>query len=483
MNNGIGFSRPGGDIVTLLDLTPRDFQDGEFTPLSSEKTWWLPDQGRRLRPFSLSIQSFPFRGPTAFDQRFTFDIGSVSAGDLLFSTVLQIELGHWFDDTTILRLESGTYTYPPNSNPWSYANSLGTVLLARAELEVNDQTIEIVDGDFLNVASLLFQNPNGQYGIATDGLGRQPLSSNPSSTRPFPTQSRSLFIPLPFFFQRVRLQEAFPLLACREGSVRIHITLRPFAECVRRLQARRTSCDETPLNQSITLLSGTTPVSVQTPVAPPPFKQIQLITYAANTDGLLRQRILRDPFELLHRNCQTFTFDEPLKYRINKTSSDTIQIQLPLEVNHPIEEILWFIRRKATVNTSEWINYSAVVSLEQDPIFNPFRPLLKAATVQLNGIELIQAEEQWFRQHISLLHKGGAAAYDSFVYGYSFAKTPAEHQPSGTANASRLQTVRLTLDVGVPTGQYERNWEVKVFVLNLQWLRFQGGLANKMFAD
>ena len=489
MNDGLGFSRPSGDIVTLLDLTPRDFQDGEFTPLGSDKSWWLPDQSRRLRPFSLSVQSFPFRGPTSFGQRFTFDIGSLSVGDLLFSTALQIELGHWLDDSTILNLESGAYTLGTDPTmQWFYANSLGSVIIERAELEIGDQTIETVDGDFLNVASRLFISPNSQFGLGVDGFGAQPLSSllTTPSYRPFPAQNHTIFAPLPFFFQRVKLQEAFPLLACREGSVRIHITLRPFAECVRLLNGRRSCAGDTPLNQSIPLiklLPTPVPVTVKTSVAAPQFKQIQLVTYAAHTDGEIRQKILRSPFEVLHRNCETFYFDEPLKYRTNKTSVDTIQIQLPLEVNHPMEEIIWFVRRKATANNNEWTNYSAVMSPEYDAVFNPFKPLLKSATIQLNGIEIINAEEQWFRQHISLLHKGGAAAYDSFIYGYSFAKTPGLHQPSGTANASRLQTVRLTLDVGVPTGNYENNWEVKVFVMNLQWLRFQDGMANPMYTD
>jgi hypothetical protein len=488
-----GLLRPQGNIVTLLDLTPRDFQDGELFPLAAEKTWWIPDQSRRIRPFSLSIQQFPFRGPTAFGQRFTFDIGSVSCGDLLMSTVLQIELGHWLDDATILRFQAGKCNYEKIDgtyveDPWFYANSLGSVILEKAEFELNDQTIETVDGDFLNTCSHLFQDLNGQYGVSVDGFGRAPVSSlltTPVSS-PFPTQNGTLYIPLPFFFQRIRLQEAFPLLAVREGCARIHVTLRPFQECVRRLKGRRSSPCETPLNQQIPLLDTTSGVqiqrTVQSSIGEPNFKTIQLITYAAQTDGVIRNKLLRSPFEQMIRCSQTFSFDEPLKYAVNKTS-DSIQVQLPLEVNHPMEEILWFVRRKATKNNNEWTNYSAVMSAEFDPIYNPLRPLLQSATIQLNGTELIQAEEQWFRQHIALSHKGGISAYNSFVYGYSFAKHPGEHQPSGTANASRLQSVRLTLSVSPPGGVFEQDWEVVVFVLTLQWIRFQDGIANRMFQN
>ena len=477
--------QPKGDIVTLLDLTPRDVQDGELFPLSHTKTWWLPDPERRVRPFTLSVQQFPIRGPTAFGQRFTFDLGSVKCGDVLLSTVLQVGLGHWLDDTSILRFASTRYTYPTDSDPWYYASSLGSVLLQQAELEIDGQTIETIDGDFVNVCSLLLQDVNTQFGFSVDGFGRTPFAElgQTPSTNQFPTRNGTIFIPLMFFFQRVRLAEAFPLLACREGTVRIHITFRPFQEVVRRLKGTRASCDEVPLNQSIPILSLLdnqirVPISIPTSVAIPGFKNIQLITYAAHTDGMIRQRILRNPFEILNKNVQTFTFEEPLKYQVTATSLDSVQVQLPLEANHPMVEVLWFVRRKDVANNNEWNNYSSVLQAEYDPIFNPRQPLLQSAKLQLNGIDLISESEQWFRQHISLLHKGGIAAYESYVYGYSFAKHPQEHQPSGTANASRLQSLRLTLDV-----KTQHAWEVKVFVITCQWIRFQNGMANKMFTD
>jgi len=479
------YTRPIGEIVTLLDLTPRDFQDGDLFPLSADQTWWLPDANRRIQPYSLSIQQFPFRGPTGFGQRFTFDIASVSCGDLLTNVFVQIELSHWFDNTTILRFQSGKYFYGAGEDQWFYANSLGTIIIEKAEFEVNDQTIETIDGDCMNVVSLLFPDVNSQYGLAADGTGRIPFTqtSTTPSYSPYPTQSGTLMIPLSFFFARSKLQETFPLLAVKEGSVRIHIKLRPFEECIRILTGRRSSTTQTPLNTQVVLTTPQGTTTVSTLATPPTFKKIQLITYAAHTDGKLRQQILRKPFELMTRVVNTFTFSEPLKYVVNKTTSDTIQVQLPLEVNHPMEEILWFVRRKATANNNEWTNYSSVITPEYDPVFNPRKSLLKSAAIQFNGIDLIRSDEQWFRQHISRCHGGGFAAYDNFIYGYSFANQPAQHQPSGTANASRLQSIRLTLNVTPPGGAYEQEWEVKVFVICLEWIRFQNGIANRMFID
>jgi hypothetical protein len=75
------------------------------------------------------------------------------------------------------------------------------------------------------------------------------------------------------------------------------------------------------------------------------------------------------------------------------------------------------------------------------------------------------------------------SAYSSFVYGYPFARLPGEHQPSGTFNASRVNSLRLTLDVKPPGGVLDANWEVKVFCIAINWLRFENGIANPMFED
>jgi hypothetical protein len=469
------YQRLGGEITTLLDLTPRDFQDNHMFPLSADKTWWLPDSTRRLNPFSLSVQEFPFRGPTAFGQRFTFDVKSVGCGDLLLNTVLSIELGHWLDDTTLLRMESGKYTI--TSDFWTYVESLGSIIVEKAELEIGDSTIETIDGDFLKAAFLL-GDPNSHYGISVDGLG----TVSPTQTRPFPTTDRTLYIPLPFFFSRIQLKEALPLLACREGSVRIHVTLRPFHECVKIQGKSRVCSTDTPLGLDNAVINYINPVqlneSVKSSSVIPQFKKISLITQAANTDGEIRQKILKQPFEILIRTVSTFYFEEPLKYATNK-SFDTVTVQLPLELNHPMEEIIWFVRRKGTHLNNEWTNYSNVLNLEYDPIFNPRGSLLKSASLQLNGVEIVNSDEQYFRRTISSSHLGGGYSYFNYLYGYCFSNKPGQHQPSGTLNASRLQTIRLTLQ----TNAISDTWEVKVFVISLQWLRFQNGIANQMFQN
>jgi len=472
------YKRPGGDITTLLDLTNRDVQENDLFPLDTNLTWFTRNQNRRNIPFVPSVQDFSFRGPASYGQRFTFDIGSLPCGDLMYGAGIQVKLNHWLDLTTLTKIVSGNYTYSNVDTAWFFANSFGSSLIEKAELEIDGVTIEEIDGDFIYLYSSLFADLNSQFGVANDGLGivsiTDLLSWNPK--RNFPVEDGNFFCLLPFFFMRTKLKESLPMVAIKEGSARVHVTFRPFKDVVRQRRGYRDACDSLPLGK--TIVFNQTSVDVTRVI--PDFQYVKLVTNGAYLDGLERNKMLREPFEHLFREVQTFTFDEPLKYLVSKKSTDSVNIQLPLEANHPLEEILWFVRLKDTSLNNEWTNFSAVLEKDYDPIFNPLKPLLISAKLQANGITLCDASEDYYRQLISSHHKGGITSYNRYIYGYPFARNPSEHQPSGSLNASRLQSLRLTLEVEAPQGC---QWEVKVFCLGINWLRFENGVCNKLFED
>lgn len=487
----ITMERPRGDITTLLDLTDRDDQDTYFFPIDPDVSWFSRNKDRRYSPFVPCVQEFPYRGPASFGQRISFDLTSQTSGDIVFTAILQVKLAHWLNKTAQLQLQSETFEYVNPTEAWFYANSLGTALIAKAELEIGGKTIEEFDGDFTAVYSALFPELNSQVSTALDMYGRVSMDRllEWKERAIFPTEDGTIHCNLPFFFQRTRLREYLPLVACSEGTARLHITFRPFKDLVRQARGFRDSCDSVPLESTIQVYDRSFPydkiVSLTTDISEPMFESVRLITYGALLDGKVRAAMIRKPFEIMHREVQTFFFTEPLKYAIVKqTSENLIRIQLPLEANHPLEEIIWFIRRKGTSQNNEWTNFSSVLEREYDRTYNPRQSLLVSAKIQANGIDVISAEEQYFRQQIGFAHRGGSVSYNNFIYGYSFARRPGDiHQPSGTLNASRLQSLRLILDVRSPGGSFEKEWEVKVFCLGINWLRFQNGLANSMFQD
>jgi len=521
------YFRPRGDITTVLDLADRDAQDNTYFPINtgvswfhsgpSEKTDQIPPHTQTVYPTAASIQEFPQRGPADWGQKCTFELGSLPTGDLLQSVILQIKLGSWYDNTVISQLTSGAIT-PDIVNQasayWTYVNSLGSSIIEYAEFIANDQTIERITGEFIQTYLTLQVDQNAQMGMATGSVPYPYLSSTYPSTanpivqqtlfrpnRPYPIEDGTYFCILPFFFIRTKLKEVFPLLSCNEGNIRVDIKLRPFDQMVRRFIGYRSTCGDTPLNQQVPFLTTAQPpttTTVTTLTNPPAFRDFRLVTCSALTTGSLRDRFLRQPFEQMVKLVQNFSFDEPLKYIVSKPNpnTDTVDIQLPLELNHPVVELVWVFRRKAVKINNEWSNFTPAVGMETNPT-TVYPPWLDHATIRINGSELISAEGDWFRQHIARKHSGGVTAYQSHLYGYSFAEYPEAHQPSGTANMSRTSSVTLTLRVNQPIVKdlstlsppcsfdpvTVGGWEVFVYATYYNWLRFENGICNRMFTD
>ncbi len=509
------YFRPRGDITTVLDLTNRDIQDNYLFPLDTDNTWFHRGETKTTFPTTASVQEFPHRGPADFGQLFTFEIGSLPAGDLLQAIILQVRLGHWYNPQTICKLQRGQIQADISGHPqefWTWANSLGTSLIEYAEFVVGEQTIERLSGEFIRAFLNIFADINTQFGVASDGLGNVPAAfqyvspSNPSASPvfntalnpniPWPTENGTLFCVLPFFFIRTRLKEVFPLLSCNEGNVRVNIKLRPFTQVVRNFTGLRQFCEETPLNKQVTFNTSTTQETVTTASAAPIFQDFRILTITALTTGSVREKYLHKPFEQMIKLVQTFSFDEPLKYIVSKPNpnNDVIEIQIPLELNHPVTEILWVFRRKAVKVNNEWFNYSSTVTAQNDPV-KVYPPWLDWATIRINGSEVISASGNFFREHIARKHRGGIVSYNLFVYGYSFAEYPDDHQPSGTANMSRTNSVTINMRVNppiplqLPNSSYVwdqeilRGWEIHVFPIHYNWLRFENGICNKMFSD
>jgi hypothetical protein len=489
-------SRPLGDSTTVLDICDRDEMDDDLFPLAADKSWFTRDKSRRTLNFSPTIQEFVYKGTAEFGQRLVFEIGSVKSCDLLFSVGLQIQLGHWLPENIVAQLATGYYTYQDPNSAWYYANSLGTAIVAKAEFMLDDQVLESADGDFSNMFSLLFSDINTQFGYGVDANGRASVGAlatwNPK--RVFPTTDGIIVALMPFSFQRIRLRNGFPLLACREGTVRIAITLRPFSECVRQQSGTRATCDETPLGKTFTLQYVTPPSTVNTIQVTassviPQFKDCRLVTYGMLVDGKLREAILRAPFERMYREVQTFRFDEAKKYVVNTPSNGVVRLQLPLECNGPVEEILWFIRRKAQSVNNDWTNYSNVTqyqfnnqtTLGGQPLSAPLQSMLVRGAIQVNGITLLEAEGDFFRRDAAKSHRGGTVGYNNFVYGYMVGAFPGRQNPTGWMNTSRSTDVRLRIDVLQPGGSQDLEFEVVVFCMALNWVRYENGIANKLF--
>lgn len=619
-------SRPKGDIKTVLDLADRDGQDDFFTPLNTDESFLHREKTRTI-PFTPTLQTFPYRGPANFGSTIAVDLKSTEIGDLLHYIAVQIQLGSWIKSTDLFNFFAGAYTFANESEAWTWANSIGTVLIERAWINIGDTTIETIDGQFISIFNALFPNINEQFGIATDSYGTYSKAADINPNRPFTTEQGNIFCFIPFWFSRTRLAESLSLTGCKDGTVTLYVKFREFSDVVRQVRGYRDTCISTPVGKTftivntpnvnnflktisltanrsymtgptyniplyspnfvrqtytltepfttlrlgvttslfasvpylnlvfqsdyemnittiafylvgdpliapfiytipnggitatkvasltfntwritsvspftITLASSTLETqgltSITTITTPPPFQNIEIATLSSLIDGEYRQKLMRNPYEILYREVQPFHFSEPLKYTMtlpggSGSGVNGVTIGIPLECNGPIEEILWVVRRKGVAVNNEWTNFGPLLESQLEDGREAL-PLVERGSIWVNGIPFVEQGGDWFRAHIAEKHKGGIVAYNRYIYGYSFARNPGRHQPSGSINTSKSHSLQLRLTIraprtdGVPNGfdpDLAGSWEVFVYCIGLNWLRFENGIANRIYSS
>jgi len=343
VRDAYGTKQPRGPATTLLDLVSRDVQDNILFPLNTNITRFTRDDTLRTIPMASVFREFTFRGPAELGQTFVFEIGDLNCGDLIQGLFIQLKMGDWLTDLIRQNLQIGAYVFKNSADAWTYSNSLGTILLEEATLEVDDQILEKITGDAVNVVSLLFPDMNTQVGFS-DSIGRISIADVKAQNgiRHIPTDDAWITVPLLFSMLRERLTATFPLIACRAGTMRVRVKLKRFDQIVRSVSGQRVSCTDTPLAKT-TIMYDTQPrikipKNIKTGQEPPNLKSIQLLTSGVFVDGPYREMLLRQPFERPFREIQQFDFNEPLKYVVNKTGNDMITIQLPLEANSQLKK-------------------------------------------------------------------------------------------------------------------------------------------------
>jgi hypothetical protein len=147
---------------------------------------------------------------------------------------------------------------------------------------------------------------------------------------------------------------------------------------------------------------------------------------------------------------------------------------------------------------NEWNNFTPKPSWVQSTA--QFAPWLRYGSIYINGQLVDQGDGEWWQTNYANHHNGGISTYNNYVYGYTFARTPDQHQPSGYVNMSKATSVRLNLTVNVPPPVAplaasvgtdieafpegtNQGWEVTVYSVYYNWVRFENGLVQKLFAD
>lgn len=415
---------------------------------------------RRHTNFATEAQAMYFDGTPNFGQRITCLIPR--RGDLL---------GRVYLDVTLPRI------YDTEGNVLSYTNSIGHALISEITFEVGEQEIDRQTGEWMEIWSQL-TTPAGQRDALNEMIGRFEPYYPPNLVPGAQSEGLRLLIPLQFYFCR-NPGLYIPLLALQYHPVRINITLRP-------------------LQQLFWVPPPMPPASQETWK---PACQINVNCTSQIVNMMLwgeyvyldveeRRQFVSNSHEYLIEQVQ---YTPPYSLTAQQTTA-TISV----EFNHPIKEFMFVARRDEMINRNEWFNYSNLAINEPvpalvAPYMNSNAPagrmdLISLAKLQLDGYDRFMARvPQYFRLEQPYEHHT-TTPVNSFIYNYSFALRPEDAQPTGTMNASRIDSIVWQIQMNpvlsnpvIPTWQQRGNCHIVVYGHNYNVFRVINGFGGLLF--
>jgi hypothetical protein len=156
-------------------------------------------------------------------------------------------------------------------------------------------------------------------------------------------------------------------------------------------------------------------------------------------------------------------------------------MSVKLEFNNPIRELIWYIQRDAMTTRHEYFNYTSISA--RDVTTASPADLLTSAVIQVDGQDRFDERDAKYFRLVQPYQHHTTTPVNSFIYCYSFAIKPEEAQPSGSINASRLNSFVLNMTLNNPVApQPERGpCHTRVYALNHNVLRVIDGFGGLLF--
>jgi hypothetical protein len=305
---------------------------------------------------------------------------------------------------------------------------VGNVLVKQVEIEIGGQLIDRQYGEWMDIWSEL-SVPEGKRVVYDEMVGNASAGN----------ALRKLDVPLMFWFNR-NPGLALPLIALQYHEVKINLDIASPADAY----------------------AGNSPTL-----------SMKLWVDYIYLDTDERRRFAQVSHEYLIEQLQ-FTGDASISGGSFRTE---------LNFNHPCKELIWVYQTAAQArgagNGSDPCKFAPleVGTSENGP----------SAILKLNGQDRFQERRmeyfrrvQGFKHHTHSVRTGNA----QYIYLYSFALNPEEHQPSGTCNFSRIDNTILSFNnlSGLGEGGASAGI-VKVFAVNYNVLRIMSGMGGLAYSN
>lgn len=373
------------------------------------------------------------------------------------------------DTNTMPALPSYTGIAPAGTDTdghWChYVDAVGFQLVRQTKLIIGGQTIDTISADYMACWDELSGQPGkrlkemvGKSGILSDMIMDSMVD-------------RRLYIPLPFWFTQSS-GNALPIVSLQFHGIQLNVQFAELKSCV------VTSCLDAGTAGAV---GGPTVKKVKNnlPLIESDLKAVVEANYVF-LDIEERDKFAVGSFEQLITQVQSMT-----------VAAQSQQVRLNLNFNHPVVELIWFVRRMCQEAKNQHFNFSGRNG--NDPVAQ--------VSLRLNNLpRFSQREGRYFR--LVTPYQSHTNIPNEHIYVFPFALkadggvTGGNMEPSGSANFSRIDNVELVLDmqkglsdanVGGSTcsqGHVSNgHFSVTVFGRNFNVLRFREGLSGLAYSS
>ena len=371
-------------------------------------------------------------------------------GDLLGNMVLQVGLPSDFS------------TYVNNSTSYDYLGwiqGVGNYLVKYTSIEIGAQQIDEQYGQYMDIWSELNLNASQIPGYS-QMVGK---NYNGGIWQPYDVSAEPggrLFIPLQFWFCR-NPGLAIPLIALQYHEIRVKITFEKFQ------------------NLLVAVTNGQYQQISYTAVSPT-FTSFQMFNNYYYLDTVERRKFAQNAHEYLIEQVQSQSGNV-----LSLTGENIIRLNL----NHPTKEIIWVFNRNGTYAPLN--DFSLGTNIIPNGTPNQFAPLYNFKLI-INGTDRFKERPgEYFRLVQNYDHHTRIPG--NYIYVYSFALRPEEHQPSGTCNFSRIDTAQLDFFLrsssipgnidGTPVDSYTELPSYTLYAPSYNILRIMGGMGGLAYSN
>jgi hypothetical protein len=407
----------------LLQLVATGRQDIYLT--GNPQTTFFKQVYRRYTNFSVESCRIDFDGSTDFGKLIVATIPR--KGDLLNTLILEVSLPKISQST-------------PGNIDTSWVNGIGHAMIDYISLEIGGKEIDRQYGEFLHLKSEL-EIPESKRTGYNNMVGYQEAFTQEAQPGPL-----KLYIPLKFWFcNNVGL--SLPLVALQAHPVRVYIKLRPLQELFYR---------------DALVIDLTQNVS---PVVNP----ISFVMWGdyIHLDTDERRRFTSSKHEYLIEQCQI--------QRRTAVNAGVNLVNITLDFNNPIKELIWVVQQDRILASNERFNYTNRHLIEQYVLVDD---QITNAVIRIDGYDRFEARDASYFRLVQPFQRHTRVP-DDFIYNYCFSLVPEAAQPMGSLNASRIDTIVLSMNMNPNITRY--NSGVTVYATNYNVFRIVAGLGGVLF--